>query len=290
MSWVLVAVIALFAIFGFIGWKKGIIEIVVSLAMLLVTIVASIILAPIVFNGLKATTDVDESMQKITYNVIMDVATKDEKTDVQQSNVVSEDIVVDEATQNKINDIEANKGNITKYTEQIANNAGQVSKYAHYFIDKLNLTEEMSGQLKEITSESNIKTMVMNNDMVTIINQTDGSMKSIVVSIAAIKLADIVLNAIVHIVVFILIFVAVRIVVSLTGLLGKLPVIKQANKLGGLALGLVEGLIAVWVLFVVITAAGSMSWAADALASIGNNGFLSFLYDNNPLVWSIFKG
>ncbi len=290
MSWVLIAVIALFAIFGFIGWKKGIIEIVVSLAMLLVTIVASIILAPIVFKGLKSATDVDESMQKITYNVIMDIATKEESNDDQQSGTVSEEVVVDEATQSKIDAIEANKGNVAKYTEQIANNAGQVSKYAHHFIDKLKLTEEMSNQLKDIASENNIKNMVMNNDIVTIINQTDGSMKSIVLSIAAIKLADIVLNAIVHIVVFILIFVVVRIVVSLTGLVGKLPVIKQANKLGGLALGLVEGLIAVWVLFVVITAAGSMSWAADALTSIGNNGFLSFLYDNNPLVWSIFKG
>ncbi|MBQ4284053.1 MAG: CvpA family protein [Lachnospira sp.] len=287
MSWVLIAVIALFALFGFIGWKKGIIEIVVSLAALIVTMLAAVILAPIVFRGLKATTEVDESMQKITYNVIMEATQKDDENAGASGG--NSDVAVDEATQDKIDDIESSKGDITKYTEKIANNAAQVSKYADKIIDKLNLTEDMSKQLKSIVSENNIRTMVMNNDIVTIINQTDGSMKSIVVSIASIKLADIVLNAIVHIVVFILVFIGVRIIVSFTGLVSKLPVIKQANKLGGLALGLVEGLIAVWVLFVIITAAGSTSWAADALADIGSNGFLSFLYDLNPIVKSIFK-
>ncbi len=284
MSWVLIAVIAIFAIFGFIGWKKGIIEVVVSLATLVVTVVASIVLAPIVFGGVKASTGVDESMQKVAYDIIMEVA-----DDSNEGGVANDEVEIDQATLEQMEELEASKSDASKYTEKIAANASQVSKYANYFIDKLNLTQEMSSQLKEIASENNIRTLVMNNEIMQIINRTDGSMKSIVVSIAAIKLADIVLNAIVHIVVFIVIFVAVRIVVSVTGLVSKLPVIRQANEIGGLALGLIEGLIAVWVLFVVITAAGSMTWAADALADIGGNGFLSFLYDNNPLVRSIFK-
>ncbi len=285
MSWVLITVIALFAVFGFIGWKKGIIKIVVSIATLIVTILASIILAPIVFRGVKMATSVDESMQKVAYNVIMEATDKDDATVGNK-----QEVVLDAATQNKIEDIESAKNNISKYTEKIADNASQVSKYAYKLIDKLKLSEEMSTQIKGIVSEGNIKTMVMNNDMVSIINETDGSLKQIVASIAAIKLADIVLNAIVHIVVFIGVFIAVRVLVSMTGLVSKLPVIKQANELGGLALGLVEGLIAVWILFAVITAFGSTGWAADALASIGSNGFLSFIYDNNPIMWSIFKG
>lgn len=285
MSWVLAVVIVLFAVFGFIGWKKGIIEIVVSLAALVVTIIASIILAPILVKGLKASTEVDESMHKIAYDIIMEASTK--KDAVASSG--SEEVVLDRNTENAMESLETSKNDVAKYTQKIADNASQVSKYANYFVDKLNLPQDMSKQLKEIVSEKNIKSMAMNNNITQIIAETDGSMKSIVVSIAAIKLADIVLNAIVHIVVFILVFVGVKVIVSVTGLVSKLPVIKQANKLGGLALGLVEGLIAVWVLFVIITAAGNSSWAADALASIGENGFLSFLYDNNPVIWSIFK-
>ena len=37
MSWVIIAVAAIFIVFGIIGWKKGIIRIAVSLAAMIIT-------------------------------------------------------------------------------------------------------------------------------------------------------------------------------------------------------------------------------------------------------------
>ena len=38
------------------------------------------------------------------------------------------------------------------------------------------------------------------------------------------------------------------------GIIRRLPIIKQADKLGGVIVGLIEGLVVVWIFFTVVTA------------------------------------
>lgn len=285
MNWVLFSAIVLLAVFGFIGWKKGIIQIVVSLATLIITILLAVFIAPLVCEGIKASTELDEGLQKIVYDVMMEQKFSGDNNTMGNGDI-SENI---EELPEELKNVEANKEDIDKYLQQISDNAGEASIYAGQIIDKLNMPENMKEQMKQMVSEQNIKNMVVNNDIVKIINQTDGSVKSIMVSIAAAKLADIIFSAIVYIIVFIVVFAILKVIVVATNIVSRLPVIRQANKIGGLALGLVEGLIAVWIMFVVITACGSMEWAADALTDINNSKLLSMLYESDIILKLIFK-
>lgn len=291
MNWVLLSVIVILAVFGFIGWKKGIIQIVVSLATLIVTILLSVFIAPVVCQGLKTSTELDEGLQKIVYNVMMEQKFGGDNALTDADNKTEGEAVadIDAELPEELKNIEANKADIDKYAQQIADNALEASLYAGQIVDKLDVPENVKNQMKQIVSEQNIKKMVANNDIVKIINQTDGSMKSIMISVAATKLTDIIFRAIVYVIVFIVVFAILKVVVAVTNLVSRLPIIKQANKIGGLALGLVEGLIAVWIMFVVITACGSMEWAAAALTDISNNKLLSMLYESDIILKLIFK-
>lgn len=295
MNWVLFLVIAMFAVFGFIGWKKGIIKIVVSLATLIITLLLAVFIAPAVCQGLKATTKLDEGLQEIVYNVIMQqklgsdaeiTGGSGEPQDTQENGNISD--AVGELPE-ELKNIEADKGDIDKYLQQIADNAGKASVYAGQIIDKLNMPDNVKEQMKQMVSEQNIRNMIENNDITKIINQTDGSVQSVMVCMAAAKLADLIFKAIVYVIVFIVVFAILRVIVVATDLVSRLPVIRQANKAVGLALGLVEGLIAVWIMFVVITACGSMEWAADALTDISNSKLLSMLYESDIILKMIFK-
>ena len=43
-------------------------------------------------------------------------------------------------------------------------------------------------------------------------------------------------------------------IIGATGIIRRLPIIKQADKLGGVIVGLIEGLVVVWIFFTVVTA------------------------------------
>ena len=95
------------------------------------------------------------------------------------------------------------------------------------------------------------------------------------------------IHAIVYITVFVVVFVILKIVLLATNIIASLPIIRQANKAVGLVFGILEGLVVVWLVFAIITACSNFSWAADALALIGDNGFLRFLYENNFITRTI---
>ena len=98
------------------------------------------------------------------------------------------------------------------------------------------------------------------------------TLKDIASKIFAAQMAAIIVNAVSYC------------ITAVTGIISRLPVIHQADRLGGFVTGLVEGLIVVWLMFAIVTAAGNSSWAADILAQIHSNSFLEFVYNNNLIM------
>ena len=97
-----------------------------------------------------------------------------------------------------------------------------------------------------------------------------------------------------YIATFIVVFFALRLVVFLLNILEHLPLIHGLNKLAGLAAGLVEGLLIVWILGIVLTVVGTSSLGQSAAICISESKFLSVLYGNNLLqkiiFWSVGRG
>ncbi len=96
-------------------------------------------------------------------------------------------------------------------------------------------------------------------------------------------LAETILQAAAFLVTLLLVGVFVQGVAFSLGIAAKLPVLHGINKLAGLILGLAEGVLAVWVLFFVITVCSTTEWGGKLLVMIAQNDILSWLYRTNLL-------
>lgn len=94
---------------------------------------------------------------------------------------------------------------------------------------------------------------------------------------------DIILNALGFFITFILAAVGMAVLCFVLDLLSKLPVLHQINTLAGVAIGALEGLVILWIVFIVITMLGSTEFGQNCLTMIGESKILSFLYDSNVL-------
>lgn len=95
--------------------------------------------------------------------------------------------------------------------------------------------------------------------------------------------ADAVVERIAWILAFILISILLGFLIHVLDIIAKLPGIDTINHAGGLAVGLLEGLVVVWILFLVITLCQGSEWGGQMMDEIQNNPLLELLYENNLL-------
>ena len=96
-------------------------------------------------------------------------------------------------------------------------------------------------------------------------------------------LTNIILNALGFFITFLLAAVGLAALCFVLDLLSKLPVLHQINTLAGIAMGALEGLVVLWIVFIVITMLGSTEFGQTCMAMISESKILSFLYDSNIL-------
>lgn len=245
---VLVCVIALLALSSLWGYKQGVIKIAISLASLIVTIAVAVVVAPMIARYVIDNTSVDEKMAESVYSVI------------------SSNKAVNDAFDSSF-DVQNDLGEENKNEKQ-AVITNQLNKIG----DRIELPKSVSEAI------SNISTEELNN---IVIKYSGKSLKEIILRMFAERITNVIVHAIIYIIVMVIIFAALRIVIFATGIVNHLPVIKQANRLGGLGVGFVEGILVVWIFFAVLTAFGNNSFATYCLAEIHGNGFLEYIYDNN---------
>lgn len=98
-----------------------------------------------------------------------------------------------------------------------------------------------------------------------------------------------ILNSITYIVVFLIILSILKILVHALNIITKLPVVNTLNKLGGLGIGVLEGLIIVWIGFVVVTAMCSTAFGTSMLEQINKSEWLLYLYNNNLILKTVMN-
>lgn len=96
-------------------------------------------------------------------------------------------------------------------------------------------------------------------------------------------LTSIILNALGFFITFLVAAVGIAVLCFVLDLLSKLPVLHQINTLAGVAMGALEGLVILWIVFVIITMLGSTGFGQSCMAMISESKILSFLYDSNVL-------
>ncbi len=101
--------------------------------------------------------------------------------------------------------------------------------------------------------------------------------------------SDLILKAITFFVLIIVIYIIVRIVIFMLDFISKLPIINGINKTGGLAVGIAQGLLIVWIGCLVVTAFSDKAWAQEVFVQINANPLLTFIYNNNLIIFLITK-
>lgn len=252
----LIGVILILGIFAIIGWRKGVIKIVLSLAAMIVTIAASVIIAPIVTSAIKNGTSIDENMTQSIYELLSN------------NKEIDDYFAIEKELPSDIN------------TDQIANYMNAMNGMIVEISNKINLPESLTDTIKGIP-ESDFMNIVEDYSSI--------SLKELTLKIISVRLADIVLTAIIYILIMIIVFIALRVIISVTGVVRRLPVIKQADKIGGVIVGLIEGLVVVWIFFTIVTAISGTETASNILVQIHQNTFLEALYDYNPITRVLFN-
>jgi uncharacterized membrane protein required for colicin V production len=143
-------------------------------------------------------------------------------------------------------------------------------------VEALNLPESMNSFISRNLAEEGLTTYL------------DDAADKIIEKIA-VQLTTAILNLLVFIVSYIVILAAVKLLMAVINLISYLPVIHGMNKLAGLAIGLLEGLCVVWLLFLLITVFGSAEFNTTVFMQIQNNALLAFLYEHNVIMNFILK-
>ncbi|MCI8483266.1 MAG: CvpA family protein [Lachnospiraceae bacterium] len=95
------------------------------------------------------------------------------------------------------------------------------------------------------------------------------------------QMADAILQRLAWILALILVGILLGVLIHVLDLIAKLPGINTINHMGGLIVGVIEGLAIVWVLFFVAGLCQSSEWGSQVMTSIQDNVFLRLLYENN---------
>lgn len=210
---ILIGVIAVLALSGLYGYKKGLVHIVLSMVAMLVTVILAGLLTVPVSAMLKAATPLYDSIEESVSDIVTD-----------------------------------NQIDLTT-------------------IEKLKLPE----QIEEI-----------------IVDGAETATGTFVEYLVP-TVADMILKALTFFILIIVIYIIVRIVIMVFDFISKLPVINSINKTGGLVVGIVQGLIFVWIGCLVVTAFGDKSWAQAVFQQINDNQLLTFIYNNNPIIFVVTK-
>lgn len=105
-----------------------------------------------------------------------------------------------------------------------------------------------------------------------------GFMEYVSSSIAAISI-----STLAFIMTFILVAIILKIISISFGIIDKIPLLSQVNKLVGIGVGLAKGLLVVWLIMIVIAFAKNYSWGAMLLEQILANPISAFFYRYNLL-------
>ena len=220
---VLIAVLAVLCIFALAGMRKGVIRIAVSLAAMVITIAVTTVASPVLSEYIRNNTTWDDKIEKSIYENV----SRDGKSYGNDDNELIE-------------------SGITTYIDNIEEKVGAIS-------ERMNLPESLTKSISAAAVSGLDKTIG---------DSASHTLKDIASRIFAEQMTRIIVNAVSYCIVFIALFVILKLLTSVTGLISRLPVIHQADRLGGMAAGLIEGLIIVWLAFAVVTAAGNSSRSA----------------------------
>ena len=150
-------------------------------------------------------------------------------------------------------------------------------------------TSKDSESVSETTMESEEGKEYIHNLPTTIVNllnldEVKENAKNVIVQ----KIVDFAVKLLAIVIVYIVARIILAVVVIVLDLIAKLPVLKQFNEVLGLVIGILLGLVRIYVIFTIITLLSSLPMAMGITTVINQSLLASFLYNNNLLLKILF--
>lgn len=157
--------------------------------------------------------------------------------------------------------------------------------------EKIEETVDFEGKIKKQAEQKNFieklpvpnsikETLVENNNSEVYSSMAVDNFEEYVVSL----LSKVVINALAFAVTFLAMIILLAIVCRVLNLISKLPLLNELNKTAGLLVGLLQGFIIIWILFIVITVFSGSNFGQSLFEMINKNKILTMIYDNNLLL------
>ncbi|MBQ7864090.1 MAG: CvpA family protein [Lachnospiraceae bacterium] len=192
-------------------------------------------------------------------------------------------ILVSPIVSNMLKDSEKISGGIQSKLEQVIDLSGvadnlsaEEEKDPMAFIDGLGLPESIKDTIKDSLTETMEE---KKEEAANFVGEKLDSLEKYICE----RLTNIILNALGFFITFIVAAVGIAVLCFVLDLLSKLPVLHQINTVAGIAMGALEGLVILWIVFIVITMLGSTGFGQACMTMISESKILSFLYDSNIL-------
>lgn len=134
----------------------------------------------------------------------------------------------------------------------------------------------------------------MSKELVQIINKylSEALNKSAdsVFKYVSVKLSHLMVNLLTLIFIIIVLRIGLSFLKIIVDILAKLPIIEQINHSGGMAIGLIKGLLVIYVIFAIFSAISPVIEQTGILGMIKNSKLSATLYNNNLILKIISKG
>ncbi len=101
-------------------------------------------------------------------------------------------------------------------------------------------------------------------------------------------LANLIINALAYLISFVVVWTALRAILLALDVVAKLPILHGINKLAGGVLGIIYGVVLIWIAFLVVTILCNGELGRQFFALIQENPFLLFLYNQNVIMKIVF--
>ena len=297
MNWLSMTVGAVFLICLIVGFMRGAVKIIVSLAATLATLVIVYFATPYVADALETYTPLDDMIRSQVVSTMAEGASasfggEEEKMDadsvrrvlgaagvseekLKEYGITIEDIVNGEVTSQDLAELGISRDVLDGLTGEEGTPMEEIIAGADVPRD-LQISAIEGADLPEI-----FKNLLMENNNSEMYRQLGAET---FVQYAGDFLAGLALNVAAFLCTFILITILVRAIVFALDIVSNLPVLGALNRLAGGAIGLLGALIIVWTAFILITLLYVTSVGKELYGMIETDPFLSAIYQYNPIM------
>lgn len=275
-NWLLVCVGCLFLIFMIIGFIRGAIKIVVSLAATVVTLIIVVIATPYVSDVMYRVLPVKDIVQGECRSLLMDQAKEGISSSLTQRVAELTGISMEQLEQAGISLENFNWEDYGVSDQQIESVLGELELPREIQIQAI----EQAGLPEYLTEK------LLENNNSEVYEQL--GVKGFVDYIGA-YLAKIIVDILAFLLTFLVVTILVRTIMYAMNIIGDLPVVHGLNQIAGALLGMGTALVIVWVVFMIITLAYRTGFGKASMEMIDKSQFLTFLYDHNYIMNAITK-